>query len=202
MNVTHFVLAVPTGLIDQQLKVHRTEPFVSVVLDVVGPGLAFDVDDDATNWAHKVHCDERAEISLGVFEGIVVAWEASSWEVLDFSNVFNVGRVLALARHPDSVHSVLFPFLNSLDVLLQVTWHVAWQTAGGIVELRNPAVDLVQLQEYARGALVVVVFVLQGARSVLLDVHIAHGPRWWRLGVITVVDVLSSARNLTGCPVV
>lgn len=35
-------------LIDQQLEVNRSQSFVSVVLDVVGPCLALDVDDDST----------------------------------------------------------------------------------------------------------------------------------------------------------
>lgn len=37
-------------LIDQQLKVNRSQSFVSVVLDIMGPCLALDVDDDSTCW--------------------------------------------------------------------------------------------------------------------------------------------------------
>lgn len=183
---------------------HRAEPFVSVVgvSDVAGPGLALDVDDDATDWSLKVHRHERAQVALGVLVRVVVSGEATSRVVLDRANVLDIGRVLALARHPHGVHGVLFLLLDSLDVVLEFGGHVAGQLGRFVEEFRDPSVDLVELQEYAGGALVVVVLVLQRARAVLLDVNVAHGP--WRglLGVITVVDVLASTGDLTGCPVI
>lgn len=166
-------------LIDQQLEVYRPQSFVSVVLDVVGPSLALDVDDDSTNRTLKMHRNQWAQIALRVLIWIVVSWETTAGVVLDRSNVFDIGGVFALARHPHSVHGVFFPFVNVLDVFLEILGHIAWQSGGVVVAFRNPSVDTVQLQEYARGALVVVVVVLQGARAVLLDVHIAYGPRWW-----------------------
>lgn len=181
---------------------HGTEPFVSVMLDVAGPGLALDVDDDATDWSLEVHRHERAQIALGVLVRVVVSGEATSRVVLDGTDVLDIGRVLTLARHPHGVHGVLFLLLDGLDVVLEFGGHVAGQGARVVVEVRNPSVDLVQLQEYAGGALVVVVLVLQRARAVLLDVHVAHGPRRGSLGVITVVDVLASSRDLAGRPVI
>lgn len=189
-------------LVDEQLKVYGTEPFMSVVLDVASPGLALDVDDDATDWSLEVHRHKRAQVSLGVLERVIVSGEAPARVVLDRSDVLDIGRVLTLARHPHRVHGVLFLLLDGLDVVLELGRHVVGQGARIVVKVRNPSVDLVQLQEYAGGALVVVVLVLQGARSVLLDVHVAHGPRRGSLGVITVVDVLASARDLSGRPVI
>lgn len=181
---------------------YGTEPFVSVVLDVAGPGLALDVDDDATDWSLEVHRHERAQVTFGVLERVVVSGEATSRVILDRTDVLDIGRVFALARHPHCVHGVLFLLLDGLDVVLEFGGHVAGQGARVVVKVRNPSVDLVQLQEYAGGALVVVVLVLQRARAVLLDVHVAHGPRRGSLGVITVVDVLASSRDLTGRPVI
>lgn len=97
---------------------------------------------------------------------------------------------------------MLFLFLDSLDVVLEFGGHVAGQLGRFVEEFRDPSVDLVELQEYAGGALVVVVLVLQRARAVLLDVDVAHGARRGLLGVITVVDVLATARDLSGCPVI
>lgn len=189
-------------LVDEQLKVYGAEPFVSVVLDVAGPGLALDVDDDATDWSLEVHRHERAQVTLGVLERVVVAGEATSRVVLDRTDVLDIGRVLALAGHPDGVHGVRFLITDSLDVVLQFGWHVVGQAVRVVEKVRDPSVDLVELQEYAGGALVVVVLVLQRARAVLLDVHVAHGPRRGSLGVITVVDILATARDLTGCSVI
>lgn len=145
---------------------HRAEPFVSVVgvSDVAGPGLALDVDDDATDWSLKVHRHERAQVALGVLVRVVVSGEATSRVVLDRANVLDIGRVLALARHPHGVHGVLFLLLDSLDVVLEFGGHVAGQLGRFVEEFRDPSVDLVELQEYAGGALVVVVLVLQRAR--------------------------------------
>lgn len=176
-----------------------------------------------TNWTLKMHRDQWAQIALRVLIWVVVSWETTAGVVLDRSNVFNISGVLALARYPNSVHlqehgkckspitdlrkrlshayGMLFPFVNVLDVFLEILGHVVWQFGGIVVAVRNPSVDSVQLQEYTRGALVVVVVVLQGAWTILLDVHIAHGSWWWWLSVITVVDILSSARNLTRCSV-
>lgn len=174
-----------------------------------------------TNWTLKMHRNQWAQVALRVLIWVVVSGETAAGVVLDRSDVFNVSGVLALARHPNSVHlqrhgqfkspksqtyandayGMLFPFVDGLDVFLEILGHVAWQLGGVVVAIRNPSVDSVQLQEYTRGALVVVVVVLQGAWAILLDVNIAHGPRWWWLGVITVVDILSSARNLTRCSV-
>lgn len=97
---------------------------------------------------------------------------------------------------------MLFLLLDSLDVVLEFGGHVAGQLGRFVEEFRDPSVDLVELQEYAGGALVVVVLVLQGARAVLLDVDVADGARRGLLGVITVVDVLATARDLSGCPVI
>lgn len=166
-------------LIDHQLEVHRSQSFVSVVLDVVGPCLALDVDNDSTNWTLEMHRNQWAQVTLRVLIWVVVSWETTAGVVLDRSNVFNVSGVLALARYPNSVHGMLFPTLNGLDVFLEILGHIGWQLGGIVVALRNPSVDSVQLQEYTRGALVVVVVVLQGAWTILLDVNIAHGPWRW-----------------------
>lgn len=181
---------------------NRAQPFVSVVLDVAGPGLALDVDDDSTNWTLEMHGNQRAQVAFGVFIWVVVAGESTSWVILDWSYVFHIGGVLAFARHPNGVHGMMLLLVHVLDVFLEFLGHFAWQVGGVVVKLRHPSVDLVQLQEYAGGALVVVVVVLQGAWAVLLDVDIANGLWRWGLSVITVVDVLATAGNLPGCSVV
>lgn len=190
------------SLVDQELEMYGSDTFVSIVNDVVRPGFAFDVDDDTTNWPLEVHRHQRTEVSFGVLERVVIARETASWVVLNWTNIFDVSRIFALARHPNGVQGLFRLLFDSLDVFLQIGWHAAWQIAGVVEESRNPAVDFVQLQEYARGALVVIVMVLQRARSVLFDVNIAYGFRWWWLGIITVVNVLTASRNLTGCPVI
>lgn len=70
---------------------YGTEPFVSVVLDVAGPGLALDVDDDATDWSLEVHRHERAQVTLGVLVRVVVSGEATSRVVLDGTDVLDIG---------------------------------------------------------------------------------------------------------------
>lgn len=47
--------------------------------------------------------DQRRQVALIVPEGEVEPGEASPWQVLDVSNVLNVGGILALARHPHHV---------------------------------------------------------------------------------------------------
>lgn len=177
-----------------------------------------------TNWTLEMHCHQGAQIAFGVLIRVVVAGETTTRVILDWSDIFDIGGILAFTRHPNGVHlrrkkferrlfgtkhkdviasyGVLLLVVDGLDVLLEVLGHVSGQVGGVVEEFRDPSVDLVQLQEYARSALVVVVVVLQGAGAVLLDVHVAHGPWRWQMGVITVVDVLSSAGNLTGCSVV
>lgn len=99
-----------------------------------------------------------------------------------------------LMRHNiRSPYRVLFLHFFVLNVFFQVSRHIGGQGTGLVVELWHPSVDLVQLQEYAWGALVVVVVVLERAWSVLLDVDITHHTlRWWLI-VITVVNVLTTA---------
>lgn len=56
-----------------------------------------------TDWAFEVNSDEWTQISFGVLVRIVVSGEASTWIILDWSNVLQISGVLALARHPDGV---------------------------------------------------------------------------------------------------
>lgn len=44
-------------------------PFRSVMLDVLGPSLALDVDEDTTSWVGESDHDERRKISVLVLEG-------------------------------------------------------------------------------------------------------------------------------------
>lgn len=152
---------------------------MSVVLDVAGPSLAFDVDDDSTNWTLEMYRNQGAQIAFGVLVGIVVAGETTSWIILNWSNVLNIGGILAFTRHPNGVHGMLLLIVDVLDVVLEILGHVGWQVGRVVEEFRDPSVDLVQLQEYARRALVVVVVVLQGARAILLDVDVTDGPWRW-----------------------
>lgn len=51
-----------------------------------------------------MHRHEWAQVALGVLVRVVVSGEATSRVVLDRANVLDIGRVLALARHPHGVH--------------------------------------------------------------------------------------------------
>lgn len=87
--------------------------------------------------------------------------------------------------------------LHASNVGLQIVGHLGWQVARRVVEVRNPVVDLVQLQEDARRTLVVAVVVLLGAWRPSLNVHIAHLTLWWWLVVVAVVDVLTTSGSQT-----
>lgn len=88
--------------------------------------------------------------------------------------------------------------MRAIDDVLQRARHLVRQTVGLVVEGRNPAVDLVQLEEDARRALVVRVVVLLRALVEVLDVHVAHLAGWRRLRVLAVVDVLAAAGRQAG----
>lgn len=177
---------------------HRSYPLLSVVDDVLGPGLALDVDDDAAHRPLKVHRHERAQVALRVLVRVEEAGEALRGVVLNGADVLDVRRVLALARHPDRVEAVPSVGLLALDKVLEPEWHSFGQVIRLVVVLGDPAVDLVELQEHARGALVVVVVVLLHARRPALDVHVAHLALWRRLLIVAVVDVLATTRSQTG----
>lgn len=56
-----------------------------------------------TRWPFEEDGDERAEVALGVLVREKVGGEATFGRIVDRSNVLDVGGVLALAGHPDSV---------------------------------------------------------------------------------------------------
>lgn len=84
------------GAVHHQLEVHGAAPLVAVVEDVLGPGLALYVDQDARPGFLKEHSDEGAEIALLVGEGVVVGREAAARDVLDWPDVLHVSWILAL----------------------------------------------------------------------------------------------------------
>lgn len=202
--------------------------------DVVRPGLALNVNDDATckihgmhcnlqrmpinfrnairtNWSREVHSHQWAEVTLGVLVRIVVAGEALARIVFDRSDILDVGGILALARHPNGValytkdvnvgHNIIacrslrthLQLTGLPDNRLQCVRHLGGQIGGGIVVVRYPAVDLVQLQEDTRRALVVRVVILLRALVERLDVHVAHLAGRRRLRVFAIEDVLTAA---------
>lgn len=173
-----------------------------------------------TDWAFEVNGDERAQVSLGVLIGIVVSGEATTWIILDWSDVLQIGGVLTLARHPDGIqlkatrekvsgdshhsieratHSKLIFTGSLVDEFLEIPRHVRRQPAGVVVVMRGPSEDLVQLEENTGRAFVVVVVVLLNARSPRLDVDIADLAPWRLLPVVAVVDVLTASRNRSRC---
>lgn len=98
------------------------------------------------------------------------------------------------ASYFESVFLLLFD-----NDILQRFGHVHGQRCGVVVEVGNPAVDLVQLQEDARRTLVVRIVVLLRALVEVLDVDVAHLAGWRRSVVFAVVDVLTAAGRQTGC---
>lgn len=163
--------------------------------DVLRPRLALNIDDDTAHWSLKVDGDEGAEVSLGVLVRVEEAGETLRGIILDWANVLDVSRVLALARHPNRVEAVAGGRLFVLHKVLQSQRHLVGQTVRLIVVLRDPAVDLVQLEEDTGRTLVIVVVVLLDARRPALDVHVAHLSLWRWLLVVAVVDVLATARG-------
>lgn len=86
-----------------------------------------------------------------------------------------------------------------VDELLQISRHVLGQMVGVIVVMRRPSEDLVQLEENAGSAAVIVVVVLLNARCPGFDVNIADLTSWRFLSVVAVVNVLTTSRNRTRC---
>lgn len=80
----------------------------------------------------------------------------------------------------------------------QLARHIVGKLVRAVVEVRNPPVDLVQLEEDAGRALVVAVVVLLGALFEVLDVHIADLPGRRRLVVLAVENVLTAAGVQSG----
>lgn len=172
---------------------HGSYPLLPVVVNILGPRLALNVDDDAAHRPLKVDRDEGAEVALRVLVRVEEAGEALRRVILDRADVLYVGRVLALARHPDRVEAVPRVRLLVLNKVLESHRHAVGQGSRVVVVLGDPAVDLVQLQEDAGRALVVVVVVLLHARRPALNVHVAHLTLWRRLLVVAVVDILATA---------
>lgn len=49
-----------------------------------------------TNWAFELNCNKGTQVALGVLKGIVEAGEATTWVILDWSDVLQISWVLAL----------------------------------------------------------------------------------------------------------
>lgn len=101
--VNYLCMCSRARLIDHQLKVYRTNSILTVVSNVLGPGLALDVDDDATHWTLEVNRHERTQISFRVLVWKIVAGESLLWEVFDWSNILNISWIFTLARDPHRV---------------------------------------------------------------------------------------------------
>lgn len=184
-------------LIDHQLEMDRSYPLLAIVLDVPGPGLALNVDDDTAHRSLKVNRDQGTQIALGVLERIEEAGEAACRIVLDGTDVLHVGGILTFAGHPDRVHAVACGRLLALDKVFQLDGHLLGQSVRLVIVFGDPAVDLVQLQEHTGRALVVIVVVLLDARQPALDVHIAHLSLWRWLVVVAMVNVLTATGRQT-----
>lgn len=76
---------------------NRANSILTIVSNVLGPCLAFNVDDDATHWTFKVNSDKWTQIALRVLEREIVAGKALLWIVFDWSNVLHISGILAFA---------------------------------------------------------------------------------------------------------
>lgn len=160
-----------------------------VVVDVFRPGFALDVDQDASLGALEVHGDDRWQVSVGVLEREEVSRESSTRDIVDRSDVLVVGGILTGARNPNDVGVLIASAKLGADVLPEILGHDCGQVLGGVVQIRNPVEDLVELQEYARALLLEVVPVRLGAGSPFVHRNSAN-LALWRRGVERAVNAV------------
>jgi hypothetical protein len=174
----------------------RTHPVRSIVAYVLRPSSTFDVDDDSGDWPHEPDRHQGTQVALRVSEREVVPGEALDRRVeLDGAEVLHVGGVLPLARHPNVLP--LFRSGDVADVLLEVLGHVRRKIVGVVVVVGRPAVDLVQLEEYAGRAPVVVEELVPAAVAPVLHVDLAHFRRAGQLRVRAGLEVGVALLDLT-----
>lgn len=143
---------------------------------------------------------ERLQVAFGVPEREVAAEEAllaAQAVVLDDrvqAEVLNVRRIFALARHPDDFQA-LSGAVALLDVTLQRLRHLRRQLVLLLVVLRLPVEDLVELEKDAWTTLLVLVFVLSGARLEGRQVDLARLAFSW-IGGAAVDGVVGSLRKV------
>lgn len=117
-------------LIDHQLKVNRSNSILTIVSNVLGPGLALDVDDDATHWTLEVHRHQGTQVSFRVLVWEIVAGESLLWEVSNWSDILNISWILALARDPHRVQlyreNQWKIFLMKISISNAVQTHLNW----------------------------------------------------------------------------
>lgn len=81
--------------VDEQLKVDAAHAVCTVVFDILGPGLALDVDEDPCDGLLEVDEHKGREVAVQVGEGEVVLGDGALVGVVaDRTDVLFVGRVL------------------------------------------------------------------------------------------------------------
>jgi len=130
----------------EQLEVADAHARSLVVVDVLGPSPALDVQQLTEIRVLKLDCHQRTLVMLLVLEGEIVGREAARGGVVSHvAHALFVSRIFAAAVDPDLILVDLL-----LDVLLQVGRHLLRKVFGIVVGIVAHAVDPVQLQEDAR----------------------------------------------------
>lgn len=124
-----------------------------------------------TRWPEEFDGNQGTEISLCVQVGIEERLKATRRIVFDVAEQLAVSGTLAPTRHPDLIALVR---LKLGDVIAQIFRHFFWQIVGIVEVSRLPAVDPVELQEYARSRVSVAERVLLRALIELADIEFAH----------------------------
>lgn len=181
----------------EELEMHHPDPVHTVVVDVLGPGAALDVEELTELGLRELNGDDGAAVVALVLVGEVLGREAAGGGVvLDGAELLEIGGVLSLAVHPNLVLVLLLD-----DVLPEGLGHVVRNVVGVVEGLVLNAIQLVQLDEDARLALVVAVVAL-GARSQVRQLELARlvpaGPVLLGAHLATAVVVGEEAADAVG----
>jgi len=181
-------------LVDDDLEVDEAESEGPLALDVLGPGLALNVEDDVGSGVGEFESDEGGEIALGVGVRVVEGVEAGVRVQGDGAHGILVGLVLTLAGQPDPLgHDAAVGRGEFANLGLEVFGHVFVDVSLGFVHFRNPVDHLVELEQNAGLAgLEAPVVHLAGVRE-LDEGEVAHLVLL-QFGRVVAVDVLDAFR--------
>jgi len=132
--------------IHKEFKVHASLSIHTVMLNVLGPGLAFHVNEHTRGRLREMHKDKWRQVAGLVGEGEIFKFNALLGIVSDGANILLVSGVLSLASDVNQLAAVAALGIIILDKLRNV---LVFQFFGA-VRLRNPVVDSVKLNQDTR----------------------------------------------------
>ena len=66
----------------------------TIVFDILSPGFAFNIDENAGRWLGKVNKNKWRQIAGLVGEWEILEWNTLAWVIFDWSNVLTISRIL------------------------------------------------------------------------------------------------------------